>query len=250
VAEFSGAIIPKYTTLEVSGNYYFGFGDKAINPEVKAEIPLLPQRVSLKLWWALWEKYWVTQEIYDKRQMEGKLTGVTSGGDIYVQTRILVLVEKKYVPAVIINATLKTASGEAFEERRYFNTPGYYFDAEIAKSFRFKNKIINDLRIAADLGFLCWEMTSSRQNDAFMYGGKLTLSNKIIALENTIAGYRGRLNNGDRPLVYSAKFSGKIKVFTIFAQYKYGIHDWPFHQFQLGLAVEIEKLTPRYKIVQ
>jgi len=248
VAEFSGATIPKFTTVEVSGNYYFGFGDQTINPELKIEIPLLPQRISLKLWVALWEKYTVTQALYDQRQMQGKLSGTTNGGDVYVQTRFSVLAEKKYLPAVLLNITLKTASGEAFKERRYFNTPGYYFDAEIAKSFRFENKIINDLRIATDLGFLCWEMTNSRQNDAFMYGAKIILSNNVIDFENTLAGYKGRIKNGDNPLVYSAKLIGKYKIFSFFVQYKYGIRDWNYHQLQAGFSVGIQKLTPKYKM--
>ena len=248
VAEFSGAIIPEFTTVEVLGSYFFGFGDQTINPELKIEIPLLPQRISLKLWVALWEKYTVSQELYDERQMFGKLSGSTNGGDIYVQTRISVLAEKKYLPAVIFNATLKTATGEAFKERRYFNTPGYYFDGEIAKSFRFKNKIISDIRIATDLGFLCWETTNSSQNDAFMYGGKFVLSNKIIAFENTLAGYKGRIKNGDNPLVYSTKLTGKYKIFSFFVQYKYGIRNWNYHHLQAGFSVGIQKLTPKYKM--
>jgi hypothetical protein len=155
--------------------------------------------------------------------------------------------ERKYLPAIVINATLKTASGERFIDRRYFDTPGYYFDAEIGKSFRFKNKILNDIRIATDLGFLCWEMTGSRQNDAFMYGAKIVLSNKILEWDNTIAGYKGRIHNGDNPLVFSTKLTGKIKIFSVYFQYKYGIRDWRYHQLQVGCAVQIPKLTPKYK---
>jgi hypothetical protein len=96
VAEFSGAIIPEYTTLEASCNYFFGFGDQTVNPEVKVEIPLLPQRVSLKVWMALWEKFWVTQNIFEERQMMGKKTGYSNGGDVYVQTRISILLERTH----------------------------------------------------------------------------------------------------------------------------------------------------------
>jgi len=246
VAEFSGAIIPEFTTFDVSGNYFFGFGDKTINPEIKLEVPLLPKKISLKLWVALWEKYSVNQEIYDERKMHGELSGITDGGDIYVQTRILVFEEKKYLPAMVLNSTLKTASGEAFNERRYFNTPGYYFDGEMAKSFYFNNNIINHIRIAADLGFLCWETTNSRQIDSYMYGGKIILSNKTIVFENTLAGYTCYINSRDKPLVYSAKLTGKLKFLSLFAQYKYGIRDWHYHQLQAGISFDIKALTPRY----
>jgi len=246
VAEFTGARIPKYTTFEVSGDYFYGYGDRTVNPEAKVEIPLLSQRISLKVWIPLWERYSVTQALYDERQMEGNLTGTTTGGDFYVQTRILALAEKKYLPAVVINATIKTASGEQFPERRYFNTPGYYFDAEIAKSFSLNNKIVSNIRVGTDWGFLCWETTNSRQDDAFMYGGTIILSNKALELDNTIAGYDGRLKDGDMPFVYSAKLIGNRKNLFAFIQYKYGIRDWHYQELQLGVGVKIKALTPKF----
>jgi len=244
-AELTGAIIPEFTTVDFSGNYYFGFGDQAINPELKIEIPLLPRKISLKLWVALWEKYNVDSIIYQERNMS-KMNGITNGGDIYVQTRISVFEEKKYRPAVILNSTLRSASGGPIEERRYYDTPGYYFDLEAAKSFRFKNKIINDIRVAADFGFLCWEMSNSRQSDAIMYGGKIIMSNKAIDFEHTLSGYSGRINSDDNVLVYSAKLIGKTKPISFFIQYKYGIHDWNYHQLQAGISFQIKPLTPKY----
>ncbi|MDR0811929.1 MAG: hypothetical protein LBN23_06645 [Paludibacter sp.] len=246
VAEFTDATIPKYTNVSLSGNYFFGFGDKTVNPELKIEIPLVSERVSLKLWVALWEYYAVNQAVYDERQMAGNLNGTTNGGDIYVQTRISVLKETKIIPAVILNSTLKTASGEQFAERRYFNTPGYYFDTEIAKSILFKTNIINDLRFVINTGFLCWETTESVQNDSFLYGGKIILSNRAVDFENALAGYTSRIGNGDNPLVYSAKLTVKFHNFHLFAQYKYGIRDWHYNQLQAGVSVDLQRITPRY----
>ena len=244
-AELTGAIIPEFTTVDFSGNYYFGFGDQAINPELKIEIPLLPRKVSLKLWVALWEKYTVESAIYEERGMS-KMEGITNGGDIYVQTRISVFKEKKYRPAMILNSTLRSASGGPIEERRYYDTPGYYFDVEAAKSFGFNNEIINDVRVSADFGFLCWEMSNSKQSDAIMYGGKIILSNKAIDFEHTLAGYSGRINSDDELLVYSAKLIGKTKPVSFFVQYKYGINDWNYHQLQAGISFQIKSLTPKY----
>jgi hypothetical protein len=244
-AELTGAIIPEFTTVDFSGNYYFGFGDQAINPELKIEIPLLPRKISLKLWVALWEKYSVDSIRYQERNML-KMNGITNGGDIYVQTRISVFEEKKYRPAVILNSTLRSASGGPIEERRYYDTPGYYFDLEAAKSFGFNNVIINDVRVSADFGFLCWEMSNSRQSDAIMYGGKIILSNKAVDFEHTLSGYSGRINSDDKVLVYSAKLIGKTKPISFFVQYKYGIRDWNYHQLQAGISFQIKSLTPKY----
>lgn len=247
VPEFTDAAIPAKTTIKFSGDHYFGFGDKTDAMALAIEIPLLSEQISLKVWGNFFEKYKVTQNIYDERNMQnGKLSG-TAGGDIYVQTRILILKEKKYTPNVILNSTLKTASGTAFEARRYFDTPGYYFDTEIGKSFRFKNKVLNEIRPVIDFGFLCWETTNSTQNDAYLYGGKLILSNQLFDFENAVSGYYGWMKNGDNPLVYSSKLIFKQDNFNMFAQYQYGIKDFPYHHIQAGISFTLFKLTPRYK---
>ncbi|NDV47292.1 hypothetical protein D0T49_09570 [Paludibacter sp. 221] len=249
VPEFTDAAIPAKTTIRLSGDYYFGFGDRTGNIVFAAEVPLLAKRVSLKVWVPMFENYKVTQAVYDERNMEGgELSGAARGGDFYVQTRILILPEKKYAPSIILNSTLKTASGTNFGQRRYFDTPGYYFDVEIGKSIHLKNKLLSEIRAVADLGFLCWETTGSTQNDAPMYGGKIILSNRLIDFENTLSGYYGWIDNGDKPLVYSSKLNFKQPNFNIFAQYQYGINDFPYHHIQLGVAFVLSKLTPKYNL--
>ena len=253
VPEFTDATIPSATTLQLMGDYYFGYGDITKNGYFKIEIPLLPERVSFKIWTSMFEHYRVTEEVSELRQMNGTTSG-KANGDFYVQTRILMLKENKRNPAIILNSTLKTASGTNFKERRYFDTPGYYFDMEIGKSFFFNNKILNEIRFVGNLGFLCWETTNSTQNDAPMYGGKMIARINQWQWENTIAGYYGWMHThpfygsdyGDTPLVYSTKLTFKRKKIVYFAQYQYGIKDYPYHQLRVGVSFKIEKLTPQY----
>ncbi|MDR0370790.1 MAG: hypothetical protein LBH80_02900 [Prevotellaceae bacterium] len=247
VPEFTDATIPALTTVKLSGDCYTGFGDNTVNITFTAEIPLLSERLSFKLWINMLESYKVTQAVYDKRNMtEGSLSG-TAAGDFYIQTRIFILSEKKYTPSVILNSTLKTASGNNFQQRRYFDTPGYYFDAEFGKSIRLYNSLLSEIRLVADLGFFCWETTNSVQNDAPMYGGKMILSNDLFDVENTLSGYSGWIDNGDKPLIYSAKINLKQPTFNIFAQYQYGINDFPYHHIRAGFSLCLETLTPKYK---
>ena len=246
VPEFTDATIPATTTVKVSGNYYFGFGDNTSNLNFNVEIPLLPERVSFKVWVVPIERYRVTQAIYDKRNMAGGRLSGTANGDFYVQTRMLILKERKIAPAIIFNSTLKTASGNNFLQRRYFDTPGYYFDVELGKSIHLENKIIDEIRFVANLGFFCWETTNSTQNDAFMYGGKIILSNRLFDFENSLSGYYGWMKNGDAPLVFNSKLIFKQPKFSIFMQYKYGIKDFPYHHVQTGISFTLPKLTPRY----
>lgn len=253
VPEFTDGRIPAKTTISLMGDYYFGYGDETKNGYFKIEIPLVAERVSFKIWSTVFEHYKVTPELSDYRQMNGNLSG-KSNGDFYVQTRISLLKEKKYAPAIILNSTLKTASGTNFNERRYFDTPGYYFDVEFAKSVYTKWKFINELRAVGNLGFLCWETTGSRQNDAPMYGVKIIAGNQNWKLDNTLSGYWGWMHTsatygadyGDAPLVYAAKLTIMRSKMDYFAQYQYGINDFQYHQLRLGINFPIEKLTPKF----
>jgi len=253
VPEFTDGRIPAKTTISLMGDYYFGYGDETKNGYFKIEIPLVAERVSFKIWSTVFEHYKVTPELSDYRQMNGNLSG-KSNGDFYVQTRISLLKEKKYAPAIILNSTLKTASGTNFNERRYFDTPGYYFDVEFAKSVYTKWKFINELRAVGNLGFLCWETTGSRQNDAPMYGVKIIAGNQNWELDNTLSGYWGWMHTsatygadyGDAPLVYAAKLTIMRSKMDYFAQYQYGINDFQYHQLRLGINFPIEKLTPKF----
>jgi hypothetical protein len=254
VPEFTDATIPAKTTISLMGDYYFGYGDHTENGYIKADIPLIPEHVSLKVWSAVMEHYQTTDQI-----MQSRGANSTSGsevGDIYVQTRIRLWKEQKNRPSIILNSTLKTASAKTFKSRRYFDTPGYYFDLEAGKSFYTKGKFISEIRTVTNVGFMCWETTDSRQDDAPMYGEKIIIGNENWKFENTISGYSGWLHTskaidlpdyGDTPLVYATKFSIKAGKLNYFAQYQYGITDFHYHQLRVGISFTVEKLTPKFK---
>ena len=249
VPEFTDATIPSKTTISLMGDYYFGYGDRTQNGYIKVDIPLLSERVSLKIWSAVMEHYQTTEEI--KQNRGASTTSGSEVGDIYVQTRIRLWKEQKNRPEVILNSTLKTASAKTFATRRYFDTPGYYFDVEMGKSFFTKSSFISEIRLVADAGFLCWETTNSAQDDAPMYGGKIILGNQDWKIENTLSGYWGWKNlkdktYGDVPLVYSVKLIKQTKNLNYFAQYQYGIHDFPYNQIRVGVSFTMSKLTPKF----
>ena len=102
---------------------------------------------------------------------------------------------------------------------------------------------------------MSWETTNSKQNDAPMYGGKFILGNEKWKMENTISGYWGWMHTskvinmpdyGDTPLVYATKLSHKVGKIDYFAQYQYGITDFPYHQLRVGISFPVSKLTPRF----
>jgi len=254
VPEFTDATIPTKTTLSLMGDYYFGHGDQTENGYFKIEFPLLPERVSLKIWSSVLENYQVTDQVSAARDMSGNTSG-TANGDIYVQTRIRILKENKNAPSIIINSTLKSASGGNQEFRRYFNTAGYYFDAEIGKSIHTKGSFISEIRGVANIGFMCWDTErQSTQDDAPMYGGKIIIGNDNWKMENTLSGYWGWMHTnknygsdyGDAPMIYTLKLIKQTKSINYFAQYEYGIHDFPYNQIRVGVSFPIEALTPKF----
>ncbi|KQR93701.1 hypothetical protein ASG01_07445 [Chryseobacterium sp. Leaf180] len=251
VPEFTGAAIPKETQLEIMGDYYFGFGDQTISNFVRAEIPLVPEKVSVKFWKTTIENYSVTDEIVQRRAMQ-KNKGVATG-DFYMQTRIKVLSENEKRPAIVVNATLKTASGNAFDNRRFFDTAGYYFDVEVGKSFQLENAFLDEIRFSTDLGFFSWDVQTPNlnvQDDALMYGFKLMLRHKNIRWENTVSGYNGWIRRvedyGDQPLVYASKLSFDLHKIQIFGQFQYGIRYFPYNQIRIGVQIPLNKLTPNF----
>ncbi len=239
VPEVSDGRIPEQTLAGFSTDYSVGHGgmegSRTVGFRLDAEFPLVPRHVSFKLWYDFYE-------LYNNGGHRGQ-----SAGDVYVQTRISVLGEREKRPQIIIGATIKTASGGNFTDRRFYDTPGYWFDFQIAKSFFFRSEAVKEIRLVGQAGFLCWETTGSVQNDAPMYGFNLILSNKWLSFENQIGGYCGWMKNGDRPLTFRTKLTYKYKFVDLFFQYQYGIFDFPYHQIRLGCSFSIAKLTPRYR---
>lgn len=238
-------MIPKETQLEIVGDYYFGFGDYTLSNLVRVEIALIPKKVSVKAWKTTLEKYNVSDEILVRRNMQE--TDGTASGDLYKQTRVRLLKESQYWPDIDANATLKTASGTTFKNRRYFDTAGYYFDVEFGKSFLLSTNFINELRISADLGFFSWDVQTPNinvQDDALMYGLKLHLKSKNVFWENTISGYKGWINRtvdyGHKPVVFASKISYNFSRLQVFGQYQNGITYFPYHQIRLGVNIPAE----------
>lgn len=117
VPEFTDAKIPEFTQISFAGDYYFGHGDQTFSKLFKIEVPLIVEKVSVKVWKTLIEHYKVSDEVFLRRQMQ-KREGFATG-DFYVQTRIKLLSEGKFKPDLVLNSTLKTASGNDFKNRRF-----------------------------------------------------------------------------------------------------------------------------------
>ncbi len=254
VPELTNARIGKYTNVDLSLDSYFGYGDRTQSSYLRVEIPLVSERIALKLWANLIEHYTVDTIVANKRAMTVDHYSGFARGDIYVQTKIRLLKETEQIPNLIINYTLKTSSGTGVYEKRHFNTTGYYFELEAGKSFKIKTAITDEIRWVGMVGFMCWETVNYTQNDAPMYGTKIQFKKNKIEWEGGIRGYSGWMNKhpdygndfGDRPLVTFTKVNILGTKVNYYFQYQYGMRDFPYQQVRVGIQFDSKKLTPRY----
>lgn len=228
--------------IEVYNDFYLGYSnDKTIVPSIKATIPLFSDRVNLTTWMGVYEIYESNPQKLAEMHLDKstKLKGGTVG-DVYISTDIQLLRQRSkwFVPDVVFRSAMKTASGDAHNEGRYFDCPAYFFDVSVAKSIFFKNSFFNELRVVGSGGFLCWQVANGTQNDAVMYGVKSILTSKYFSAMLEYGGYVGWIKNGDSPQRIKGSLYGHIKQFDVFIQYQYGLQDYPYHLFRIGVSYQ------------
>ncbi len=243
--------------VEMSGSHYFGTrGDHTTDLTLKVNIPVFTDRVNISAWMPLAEWYRNSDEslrayrLTEKALTDSKARKGCVSGDVYVSADVQLFRQKRYLPDVALRAVLRTASGNDFQYARNYDSPGYFFDGTVAKSFGLDAGKKHNLRVAASFGFLCWQTGQSRQNDAWMFGLMLRWTHKRFMLEETLRGYAGWENIStkdkdlahDRPFVLKTRASYRVGHWEALASYQWGIRDYPFHQVQLGVACYINVL--------
>lgn len=239
--------------IELQGDYYYGFAkDKTEDIAFKIHIPLFTDRANLSIWMPIMEFYQNSierqrvQHLQDTVRMSGR-----EAGDVYISTDIQLLRHRQWIPDIAIRAAMKTASGGGYSKARYYDCPGYFFDATIGEVFPFRQSdFLRELRLAGSIGFLCWQTDNGRQNDAVMYGVMLQWKTKYFSVSEVFSGYTGWENERnnhpdahDAPMSLKTSVSGYYKNLECGLTYQYGLRDYPFHQFRLSVAYNIDILS-------
>lgn len=241
VPEISDGKIPEKNSAEVSSDIFWGFGDQTQSLSMRVAYVIVPDRLSISSWGVLAEHYKTTMEIRDKRaSMIKDAEESFLIGDFYISTLLGICRESVIRPALSLEFVLKTASSKTPIGARYFDTPGYYFDATAGKSLHFKDSYINEFRLAGTVGFLCYQMNSNFQNDAPIFGLETILGSRDWSWTNGMGGYSGWTGKGDRPLVLRSRFEFDImkgKAAT-FVQYQHALRDYPYRRIQTGIRID------------
>lgn len=226
--------------ISLSADHYAGMlttfgGDVTSSFSAKVVIPLFSSRVNIAFWMPVVEYYRTNAEVNEIRRLPYTydLEGWDSG-DLYVSTDIQLFTQQLHGADIAIRAAIKTASGNTYALARYYDAPGYFFDAAIGRDLVSSDRTV--LRLAASSGFLCWQTDVGRQNDAVMYGAQASLKQGALTLKAEFGGYVGWERDGDCPMVISTMLSYAFNHLFLRAQYKEGLADWPFRQFSLGVT--------------
>lgn len=235
-------------------NFWGKRGDKTFDVAFKVAVPLFSDRVNLCLWMPYLEFYKNTDENIAASRLEGvedhRLYKGHFNGDVYVSTDILVFREKKYMPGITLRAALKTASSDGYYLARFYDSPGYFFDASAGKGLKFAaSGLFREVRLSGTLGFLCWQTDNGRQNDAFLYGLKLKVGGPSLDIDCSWSGYSGwessmRNNTGahDRPQTLKVNATCHLGKFDVTAGYQKGLRDYPYTQLRIGASYHIDVL--------
>lgn len=155
-------------------------------------------------------------------------------GDIYVSTDFQTLVQERHGIDMTVRAALKSASGDRYEYARYYDSPGYFFDATFGRELlRYGGNL--SLRVALSGGFLCWQTDNGRQNDAVMYGALASLRAGSFTLKAQYGGYVGWEGDGDAPMSLRTDAGWSFGDLSVNVGYQVGFNDWPFHQIRQGV---------------
>ncbi|MFI3306403.1 MAG: hypothetical protein R3Y68_07820 [Rikenellaceae bacterium] len=225
--------------VELSSDLFAGHrGDTTYDIAFKCVYPLFSDRVNLTLWIsAISEWYKMSDESHTHSRLSDEIEKRGQEfGDAYISTDIHLMRQSRLRPDISLRVALKTALGYGFFKARYYDTPGYFFDVSASKSFEFKGCFIEQLRVVASTGFLCWQTDNGRQNDATMYGLQLKLSGKHYTLAQSWGGYMGWEKDGDCPMSIKSELRIKCGQVEPLLYIQHGLNDYPFTQYKIGVA--------------
>lgn len=199
-------------------------------------IPLFSPRANLVIWGPLYEFFHSGSAVNEYRRLVFKEeVDYHTSGDLYVSVDFQPLLQQKHGIDMTVRSVLKTASGDRYEYARYYDSPGYFFDAAFGRGFLLADGNVA-LRVALSGGFLCWQTDNGRQNDAVIYGALASLHAGAFSFRIQYGGYVGWEQDGDAPMTLRADAGWSFGDLSLNAGYQVGFADWPFHQIRLGLS--------------
>ena len=239
VPEMSDGTTSAHWKAELYSDHFWGTigepgEDYTTDIFARLTIPLFSPRANLVIYGPLYEFFHSGPSANRHRRLpfQGDVDYHTPG-DIYVSTEFQTLIEEKHGLDMTVRSVLKSASGDRYEYARYYDSPGYFFDATFGRGFDISENV--KARLALSGGFLCWQTDNGRQNDAVMYGALASLAAGPASLKVQYGGYVGWELDGDCPMTLRADLGWAFGNMSLKAGWQTGFKDWYYNQVRIGL---------------
>ncbi len=242
VPEVSNGNVDYQSYLRIGGQYHTRSGDHTGNLTLYAGHTFLKNRISIDVFMVPLELY----KLSDARKVERNVyfenfDQNTAIGDLYINTNIQILNEAQNKIDMATRTGIKTASSGLDNPARFIDSPGYYFDASVGKSFT-SEKI--KYRPYGMLGFFAWQTNdeSLRQNDALLYGVGVDITSNKWELSQTFRGYSGYHEIGDKPIVLKTSIKKDLGNHQLSLDYQHGLRDYLYQSIELSFQFVFKKL--------
>jgi hypothetical protein len=220
---------------ELKGEYHEYEGDRVKDVYTRLFVPVAEGRAGLEISCVIYEYYNMTEETVEERHAAGRYWDAGAHGDVIVSSFYQLLRNEKWSD-IMLEASLKTASGNRLADARYTDAATYWFNLNIGRYLYKNSNHPSYLRIHGLAGFYCW-MTNDiihRQNDAILYSAGISGSHKNLAFDVDITGFYGYKNNGDRPLQLRVRLNYEYRNNILSFRYKHGMKDCLYNCFSLA----------------
>ncbi len=232
---------PGKLDLEMKYEYYFQDREQTHDALIELKIPIAEGKVALEFRYVPFEFYEVDESLSRLRRTEsGSVLSGKSQGDVYFGTAVQLVEDHEWIPDILFGMSCKTASGTNLEDARHTDSPGYYLDLSLGKSYYFGKEKESFFRWYMLGGFYAWQtyIDEFPQNDAIFYGFGFNFDLKKVYFSNSLRGLSGYMFNGDQPMVFSSEIGIREGATALVIGYEWGIVDYPFKCFRLGFKLD------------
>ncbi|MDR0845271.1 MAG: hypothetical protein LBN71_08620 [Tannerella sp.] len=235
VPELRSGRIDTRWELEVRGEYHDYKGDQTKDLFARLFIPIAHGRAGVEMSGVIREDYKMTPETVAERYAVGTESPIGTHGDFIISSFYQILKSDKWCD-VVIDVSLKTASGNRLCDARYTDAAAYWFNLTAGRNLYQNPENNASVRLQGMAGFYCWETNDliHRQNDAFLYGIGISGSLKNLSLAADYTGFQGYNDNGDRPTSLRTKINYEYKKNILSFRFRHGITDFLYNSYSIA----------------
>ena len=242
VPDIQNGLIRENLELDFSLDAHFSNGDKTQNMYNQLYLPFAKNNAAFHFYAFPLEHFKMDTSIRNERYARDSSGKGWSGGDIYCGTIIQVLKDFYNLPDITISYYFKFPCGEHYRNARFTDGGTYFFNMAFGKDLS-KNKIFEEFRTYCMVGFYGYQTNSNEhfQNDAILFGLGFDAAIKNYRFSNSIGGYRGYLDNRDKPVVYRANITKLNKYVNYRFSYQLGIRHINYNSFRISAIVHFNR---------